>query len=318
MGRRCCSMVPSFRHSHWRRLRRLLADAADVSLVVLDTTLAEGSTGEPLDAVRVMGRALSHGDSSVSSLISVRLPEQRVAQGPPPFTGLLQMILDAQTGSASALTPETLFRAMQSEEVMFADIPAAGCFLGQRDFEVVPAAGPPSIRPPSIRPPSIRPPSFPPPPAPRAPSVPPPPGHRPPSMQPPGLPSPGFPVPSGNRPPSLQPPGLPSPGLPAPPSQRAAVDAAAGSPIAGLARAAGPPARRAFARRSVPPAAIHYEDQDELTAAASAHGQAQRAPSATSDPQVSSAKRDTEPRTRARGRDPARVECCRTLPLAAG
>ena len=110
------------------RLRRLAADAADVSLVVLDTTLAEGSTGEPLDAVRAMGRALSHGDSTVSSLISARSPEQRVAQGPPPFTGLLQMILDAQTGSESALTPETLFRAMQSEEVMFADIPAAGLF----------------------------------------------------------------------------------------------------------------------------------------------------------------------------------------------
>ena len=34
------------------RLRRLVADSADVSLVVLDTTLAEGSAGEPLDAVR--------------------------------------------------------------------------------------------------------------------------------------------------------------------------------------------------------------------------------------------------------------------------
>src|SRR4051812_14993073 len=144
------------------RLRRLAADAADVSLVILDTTLAEGSAGEPLDAVRAMGRALSHGDSTVSSLIAARSPEHRVPQGPPPFTGLLQMILDAQTGSDRALTPETLFRAMQSEEVMFADIPAAGCFLGQRDFEVVPPARPLSVRPLSVRPPSVAPPAFPP------------------------------------------------------------------------------------------------------------------------------------------------------------
>src|SRR6185295_4530577 len=101
---------------------------------------AEGSIGEPLDAVRVMGRALSHGDSTVSSLIAARSPEQRVPEGPPPFTGLLQMILDAQTGSPTALTPESLFRAMQSEEVMFADIPAAGCFLAPDDFVVVPGA----------------------------------------------------------------------------------------------------------------------------------------------------------------------------------
>ena len=197
------------------RLRRLLADSADVSLVVLDTTLAEGSIGEPLDAVRAMGRALSHGESTVSSLISARLPEQRVAQGPPPFTGLLQMILDAQTGSANALTPETLFRAMQSEEVMFADIPAAGCFLGERDFELVPPA-----RPLTVRPPSVRPPSFPPPPGSRPPSFPPPPAVRPASLQPPGLPSPGFPPPPLARSASLQPPGLPSPHLPVPPSVR--------------------------------------------------------------------------------------------------
>jgi hypothetical protein len=268
------------------RLRRLLADAADVSLVVLDTTLAEGSTGEPLDAVRAMGRALSSGDSTVSSLISARLPEQRVEQGPPPFTGLLQMILDAQTGSANALTPETLFRAMQSEEVMFADIPAAGCFLGQRDFEVVPAARPLTARPPSVAPasfppPAARPPSFPPPPAARPPSFPPPPAVRPPSLQPPGLPSPGFPVPPGTRLPSM-PPGPPSPGLIRPPS----IQPAAPPPTTGLLRPPSiqppglpspglplpslppPPIIRPPSVRppSVPPAALHYEEQDELTA----------------------------------------------------
>src|SRR6187402_2704486 len=134
------------------RLRRVLADAADVSLVVLDTTLAEGSHGEPLDAVRAMGSALSNGDSTVSSLIAVRPAGQRVVSGPPPFTGLIQMILDAQTGSTSALSPESLFRAMQAEEVMFADIPAAGCFLGVRDFELVPAALPLSLPPPAMAP----------------------------------------------------------------------------------------------------------------------------------------------------------------------
>ncbi|HYQ28913.1 MAG TPA: hypothetical protein VER04_16895 [Polyangiaceae bacterium] len=227
------------------RLRRLLEDSADVSLVVLDTTLAEGSSGEPLDAVRTMGRALSHGDSSVSSLISVRLPEQRVAQGPPPFTGLLQMILDAQTGSARALTPETLFRAMQSEEVMFADIPAAGCFLGLRDFEVVPPA-----RPLSVRPPSVRPPSFPPPPGMRAPNIqpsfPPPPAMRPPLSNPP---------PPGARPQTLPPPPVVRPAsVPPPPGARAPSFPP-------------PPAARPASIRppSVPPATV-YEEQDELTA----------------------------------------------------
>ncbi|MEP7050862.1 MAG: hypothetical protein ABJB12_10930 [Pseudomonadota bacterium] len=119
------------------RLRRLLSELAQVSLVILDTTLAEGSVGAPIDAVRAMGAALSSGDSNVSSLIAARVPGQRVTQGPPPFTGLLQMILDEQTGNAQALTPEALFRAMQAEEVMFADIPAAGCFLGQRGFDLV-------------------------------------------------------------------------------------------------------------------------------------------------------------------------------------
>jgi hypothetical protein len=130
------------------RLRRQLADAADVSLVVLDATLAEGSFGAPLDVVRTMGSALSGGDSSISSLIAVRLPTARVSEGPPPFTGLVQLILDAQTGSAQPLTPDALFRAMQAEEVMFADIPAAGCFLGSRPFVVVPGAQPLTVPPP--------------------------------------------------------------------------------------------------------------------------------------------------------------------------
>ncbi|MDF3067566.1 MAG: domain protein putative component of TonB system [Polyangiaceae bacterium] len=143
------------------RLRRLLQEVADEALVVLDATLAAGSEGAPLDVVRAMGAALSGGDSVISSLISVRPPQRRVEQGPPPFTGLVQMILDAQTGSPTALTPETLFRAMQSEEVMFADIPAAGCFLARQDFVVVPGAAP-SLTPPPSRLPA--PTSLPPPP----------------------------------------------------------------------------------------------------------------------------------------------------------
>lgn len=124
------------------RLRRLLAEVTDEALVVVDATLAEGSAGAPLDVVRAMGSALSGRESRVSSLISVRPAQRRVQVGPPPFTGLVQLILDTQTGSAQALTPETLFRAMQAEEVMFADIPAAGCFLAQNDFVVVPGAAP--------------------------------------------------------------------------------------------------------------------------------------------------------------------------------
>jgi hypothetical protein len=129
------------------RLRRLLSEVTDEALVVLDATLAEGSAGAPLDVVRAMGGALSSGGSRVSSLVSVRPHQQRVQQGPPPFTGLVQMILDAQTGSENALTPERLFRAMQAEEVMFADIPAAGCFLAQNDFVVVPGVTAASLTP---------------------------------------------------------------------------------------------------------------------------------------------------------------------------
>jgi len=253
------------------RLRRLLADAADVSLVVLDTTLAEGSTGEALDAVRAMGRALSNADSTVSSLISARLPEQRVAQGPPPFTGLLQMILDAQTGSARALTPETLFRAMQSEEVMFADIPAAGCFLGQRDFEVVPGA-----RPLSVRPPSVAPPSFPPPPGMRPPSFPPPPGMRPPSSPPPPVMRPQTsPPPPGIRPQSSPPPPVRPPSVLPPPVRPPSLLPAPLRPPSVLP----PPVMRppsvlpppvmqppSILAPSAPPAALHAEEQDELTA----------------------------------------------------
>ncbi len=129
------------------RLRRLLSEVTDEALVVVDATLAEGSVGAPLDVVRAMGGALSGGGSRVSSLVAVRPQQRRVEQGPPPFTGLVQMILDAQTGSATALTPESLFRAMQAEEVMFADIPAAGCFLAEHDFIVVPGAATPSRAP---------------------------------------------------------------------------------------------------------------------------------------------------------------------------
>ena len=107
------------------RLRRLLTQVADEALVVVDATLAAGSAGEPLDVVRAMGMALSGRESHVSSLIAVRPQPSRSKPGPPPFTGLVQMILDTQSGSQSALTPESLFRAMQRRGDG-ADIPAAG------------------------------------------------------------------------------------------------------------------------------------------------------------------------------------------------
>ena len=161
-----------------------------------------------------MGGALSGGDSTVSSVIAVRLPSAGIAQGPPPFTGLVQMILDAHTGSAHALTAEALFRAMQSEEVMFADIPAAGCFLGQRDFVLVPAAAPPSIAPaarayeetddvtvPRLVLPAASAPLYPPPPPPRPrPSLPP--AQ---SAPPPAPPSPASAPPSAASAPTSEP-----------------------------------------------------------------------------------------------------------------
>lgn len=231
------------------RLRRLAADAADVSLVVLDTTLAEGSVGEPLDAIRAMGRALSHGDSTVSSLIAARSPEQLVPEGPPPFTGLLQMILDAQTGSDRALTPETLFRAMQSEEVMFADIPAAGCFLGQRDFEVVPPA-----RPLTVRPPSVRPPSFPPPPGVGSPPpLFPPPSFPPQNLRPPSIPAPPPPIAPPPAPPPIPPPVRAS-SIPAPPPARPpSVPPSPSIPPPPLRASAPPPLRPSIPPPGFPP-----------------------------------------------------------------
>ena len=261
------------------RLRRMLADAADVSLVVLDTTLAEESSDAELDAVRAMGRALSNADSTVSSLISARSPRQRVAQGPPPFTGLLQMILDAQTGSASALTPQTLFRAMQAEEVMFADIPAAGCFLGQRDFELVPAARPLTIRPPSMAPatrgyeeldevtaPRVgqRPHSFPPPPPlPRAASshiVLPPPMSRPASNPPPALAgrsASSVPPPPVARSVSSPPPGVAARPLTMPPPPLAARPSTPPPPLAARPSTMPPPPPAMSVRPStMPPPAM--------------------------------------------------------------
>jgi hypothetical protein len=222
------------------RLRRLLAEVTDEALVVLDATLAEGSAGAPLDVVRAMGSALTGRDSRVSSLIAVRPPGRRVAQGPPPFTGLVQMILDAQTGSASALTPETLFRAMQAEEVMFADIPAAGCFLAQNDFVVVPGVAQSLAPPPpryddsneevtakrairSVVPPLPPPPAVAPPPPP--PAVAPPPRA---VASPPAL---GPPPP----PPALPPPPARAPAIvvaPPPPSEPVTLPRAATAPFA--------------------------------------------------------------------------------------
>jgi hypothetical protein len=196
------------------RLRRLLHEVADEALVLIDATLADGSEGAPLDVVRAMGGALSGGDSHISSLVSVRSPGRRVEQGPPAFTGLVQMILDAQTGSPDPLTPEALFRTMQSEEVMFADIPAAGCFVARTDFVIVPAAAP------SLSPPALR--SFPA----AASSLPPPPPRR----------APAPPAPAEQplydeteevtakraMPPPPPPPPLPPPGAALPPVARAA------------------------------------------------------------------------------------------------
>jgi len=141
------------------RLRRRLAELCDEALIILDATLAEGSVGEPLEAVRAMGHALSSAGTTISSLVAVHSHQQQRWYGPPPFTGLLQMIADAHTGSDMPLTPEALFRAMQAEDVMFADIPAAGCFLADHDFVLVPGARPISAPPPSLALPRSTPPT---------------------------------------------------------------------------------------------------------------------------------------------------------------
>src|SRR6478752_5064448 len=227
------------------RLRRLLTEVCGEALVVIDATLAAGSVGEPLDVVRTMGMALSGRESHVSSLISVRPQQRRPKPGPPPFTGLVQMILDTQSGSPSPLTPESLFRAMQAEEVMFADIPAAGCFLAQNEFVVVPGVGnghgryrdleePTARR--SLPPPTPPPPralkpldygSPPPPPPPARVSAPPPLDYGPPPPPPPldygSPPPPPRPLDYGSPPPPPPPPRVSAPpppldyGAPPPP-----------------------------------------------------------------------------------------------------
>lgn len=248
------------------RLRLLLSDVSEEALVVIDATLAEGSAGTPLDVVRAMGGALSGRGSRISSLISVGPPRGSVQRGPPPFTGLVQMILDAQTGNPAALTPERLFRAMQAEDVMFADIPAAGCFLGQDEFVIVPGVAPESrrVRVPSVPPPkspeqeevtSPRPASVPPappelqspslrlPPLPipvRLPSSPPPPPEVVAAPSPPPPPAPARGAPSVPPPPPLPARGAPS--VPPPPP-----------PLRGSPSVPPPPPPPARAAPSVPP-----------------------------------------------------------------
>jgi len=252
------------------RLRRLLSEVTDEALVVIDATLAEGSEGAPLDVVRAMGGALSSGGSNVSSLLAVRPHDRRVQQGPPPFTGLVQMILDAQTGSPSALTPESLFRAMQAEEVMFADIPAAGCFLAQNDFVVVPGVAP-SIAPPNA--PLIR--RYqdteevtskraitapPPPPAPLplrvTPPPPPPPAPSPLREGPPPPPPPPAPLPPRGGPLVPPPPPLPQREAPPPPPAPLPLRVVPPPPPAPLPQREAPPPPPPVRSPSAPPQTV--------------------------------------------------------------
>lgn len=120
------------------RLRRILTERAPQSLVVLDTVTAQGSVGVPLDMVRALGRTLSAGNSTISVLAATRPQNGSSEIGPSAFAGLIQAVIDWQTGKPNGLYGLELYEAMRAEEVLFMDIPAAGYFPGPTDFLVLP------------------------------------------------------------------------------------------------------------------------------------------------------------------------------------
>jgi hypothetical protein len=124
------------------RLRRILSEHAPEAMVMLDTVAAADSAGAPLDVVRALGGTLVAGGAPISVLAATRPQNGEAAIGPSAFAGLIQTVIDWQTGKPGGLYGLELYEAMRAEEVLFTDIPAAGYFPGPTQFRVLPASQP--------------------------------------------------------------------------------------------------------------------------------------------------------------------------------
>jgi hypothetical protein len=141
------------------RLKRILTERTPQSLVMLDTVTEAGTSAAPLDVVRALGGTLVAGGVPISVLCATRPQNGSSAIGPSAFAGLIQTVIDWQTGKPEGLYGLELYEAMRAEEVLFTDIPAAGYFPAPTDFRVLPPALPvvPSRVPPGSAPSSPRP-----------------------------------------------------------------------------------------------------------------------------------------------------------------
>ncbi|HEX6277902.1 MAG TPA: hypothetical protein VFZ53_32890 [Polyangiaceae bacterium] len=228
-----------------KRLRRVLAERARSSLAVLDTVPAFDGQTSPTDAVRTLASALADPSSGVHLLAASR-PESG-AYGRSPFSSLFELVLDWQSVSGTPVRVDGLYAAMQAEEALFAEVPAAEYFPGASPFELlrpfVPqwSEPPPPVAEPRAPEPVLAPPPAPslealmppdpdeatpvavpvkkslPPPLPKSkPSAPPPPPE---AAPPPELPAPEL-APPPEPPPPLPPTApvaAPAPALPVPP-----------------------------------------------------------------------------------------------------
>src|SRR5690606_35180909 len=118
------------------RLRRMLEEHAQNSLVVLDAAAVVRDGAALENVVEAIGMALGRR-GSVSTLVNLAEPES-VADTPSSFTDLLLFCWDTAISaddSEESLPVSELFELMQGEPGSF-DFPLARCFPGQLDFDI--------------------------------------------------------------------------------------------------------------------------------------------------------------------------------------
>ena len=116
----------------FKRLKRLLNEKVKRSLVVLDTISAFDGETSPSEAVRALREALHDADAPMHLMLANR-PET-TAEERPPFTSLLELVLDWQSARTAPLGAEELFAAMRAEESLFAALPAVEHVPGSTPF----------------------------------------------------------------------------------------------------------------------------------------------------------------------------------------
>jgi tetratricopeptide (TPR) repeat protein len=124
-----------------KRLARLFNQRSPSTLAVLDTVSAFDGMRSPVETVRLLDTALA-GERSRIHLLAANRAERDGTLGPSPFTSLLAMVLDWQSGSRG-LSAASLYGAMRAEEGLFANIPAAEFYPADTPFHLlVPNAAP--------------------------------------------------------------------------------------------------------------------------------------------------------------------------------